>query len=96
MASTNAGTALHLTLEHTRPELVIAALLHLVTAYRRDRCPGLASCIARHFTYLASHPRADKVLCEIAAASVAEWESAAREVPQSAAAKKGWLESLLH
>ena len=68
----------------TRPELIVAALLYLITAYRRTRCPGLAACIARHFQHLAVHPRADRVICEIAASSKLEWEIAAREFPPAA------------
>jgi hypothetical protein len=60
-----------------RPELVLAALLYLVTAYRRRQCPGIASCIARHFACLARHPEAHRLIREIAAASAAEWEVAA-------------------
>jgi hypothetical protein len=63
----------------TRPEIILAALLYLVTAYQRRPCPGLAACIARHFQCLARHPRVDRVVCEVAAASMAEWEAAARE-----------------
>lgn len=69
----------------TRPEVIVAALLYLITAYRRTRCPGLAACIARHFQHLAAHPRADRVICEIAAASKLEWEIASRELPPPAA-----------
>jgi hypothetical protein len=60
-----------------RPELVVAALLYLVTAYRRRQCPGIASCIARHFACLARHPEAHRLIREIAAVSAAEWEAAA-------------------
>jgi hypothetical protein len=63
----------------TRPEVILAALLYLVTAYRRNRCPGLAACIARHFQCLATHPRAGRVICEVASASIAEWDGASRE-----------------
>lgn len=64
-----------------RPELLVAALLYLITAYRRSRCPGLAACIARHLEHLAAHPKADRVLTDIAAASMAEWDTAAAESP---------------
>ncbi len=72
----------------TRPEVILAALLHLITAYRRGRCPGLASCIARHFHCLARHSDAHRVLREVAAASAGEWEAAAREVVKPASAKR--------
>ena len=62
-----------------RPELILAALLYLVTAYRRARCPGLASCIARHFDCLARHPETHRVVREIAFSSASEWQAAACE-----------------
>ncbi|HYC44414.1 MAG TPA: hypothetical protein VED01_02920 [Burkholderiales bacterium] len=79
----------------TRPDVILAALLYLLTAYRSRPCPGLASCIARHFSYLAQHPRADRLVCDVAAASVAEWENAARASVEHSR-PVGWVESLLH
>ena len=61
----------------TRPETIIAALLYLVTAYHRRPCPGLAACIARHFDCLARHPKADRLLSDVALASTSAWQSAA-------------------
>ena len=61
----------------TRPETIVAALLYLVTAYHRRPCPGLAACIARHFDCLARHPKADRLLSDVALASTAAWQSAA-------------------
>ena len=63
----------------TRPDVIVAALLYLVTAYQRNRCPGLAACIARHFQCLATHPRAGRVICDVASASIAAWDGASRE-----------------
>ena len=51
----------------------------VVTAYRKNRCPGLAACIARHFQFLAGHPDAHRIIRQVAAASSAEWEAAAQE-----------------
>jgi hypothetical protein len=80
----------------TRPEVIVAALLYLITAYRGNRCPCLASCIARHFDCLARHPRADRVLRDIAAASIREWTAAAVEAPEGAAKKPSFLRFALH
>lgn len=80
----------------TRPETIGAALLHLITAYHRCRCPGLAACIARHFQVLRGHPRADRLLPDVAAASIAQWETAAREVPKPVTAKSGFFGFTLH
>lgn len=65
--------------QETRPELILAALLYLVTAYRTGRCPGLASCIARHFQCLARHPDTDRLIRDVAVTSACEWESTARQ-----------------
>lgn len=80
----------------TRPEVILAALLYLITAYRRNPCPGLAACIARHFHHLARHPRADRVVCDVAAASTAEWEAASRESPVTVTRKARFLRLALH
>ena len=62
-----------------RPEVIVAALLYLITAYRKNRCPSLASCIAQHFAWLSRHPHADHVLRDVAASSIQDWSTAARE-----------------
>ncbi len=62
----------------TRPEIVVAALLHLLTAYRTRRTPVLAACIARHFDCLAAHPATQRAIRDIAARSAREWDVAAR------------------
>jgi hypothetical protein len=64
----------------TRPEVIVATLLYLVTAYRTSRCPALASCIERHFDCLARHPQADRIIRDIATALTGEWAAAAHEV----------------
>lgn len=81
MAQTRLPGDADVPLHSTRPEIVVAALLYLVTAYRRSCCPGLAACIARHFQYLAQHPDAHRVIREIAGAATGEWEAAARMQP---------------
>jgi hypothetical protein len=58
----------------SRPEIILAALLYLITAYHRNPCPRLAACIARHLHYIACHPDADQVIADVAAASISEWE----------------------
>ena len=80
----------HSNVQPPRPEIVVGALLHLVTAYRNNRCPGVAACIARHFRFLAAHPDADRIVRDIAAAATAEWEAAARE--RAAPARKNWFQ----
>ena len=72
-------------------DTIVAALLYLVTAYYRRPCPALAACIARHFACLARHPRAARVVSDVARHSVSAWETAARgydrsDVPTSAVA----------
>ena len=69
------------TVRPTRAELIVATLLYLITAYRRSRCPAVAACIARHLEYLATHPKADRVLTDMAVASISNWQTAAAESP---------------
>jgi hypothetical protein len=73
----------------TRPETLVAALLYLVTAYHRRPCPGLAACIARHFDCLARHPKASRLLSDVALASTAAWEPAGQDTAAGEAAAHG-------
>ena len=41
----------------SRPAVIIAALLYLITAYQRTPCPCVALCIVRHLECLAGHER---------------------------------------
>lgn len=74
--------------QYSRPEVILAALLYLMTAYRRTRCPCLASCIAQHFEYLARHEKTDRVIRQIAAATKDEWEAVALATAQPPAQKR--------
>ena len=73
----------------SRPELVVAALLYLVSAHRPRPCPALASCLACHFAILADHPDAHRMIREVASASVQTWTTAANMGQRS-------LETALH
>lgn len=57
----------------TRPEVLLGATLYLMNAYRRSPCPGLAAVVRRHLEHLASHPRVDAVLRDIAAGLESDW-----------------------
>ena len=85
-----------MTAPDSRPEVILAALLYLLTAYRRRPCPDLAACIARHFQYLARHPRADRVVSDVAAASSVEWEAAAHESRMTIIRGVSWPLVALH
>jgi hypothetical protein len=80
----------------TRPEIILAALLYLLTAYQRRPCAGLAACIARHFHSLSQHPGANRLIADVAAASTAEWEAAAREEPVTVIRRAGLMKLALH
>ena len=57
----------------SRPALILAALLYLVTAYQRTPCPCVALCIVRHLECLAMHERADPVIRQICDAVRETW-----------------------
>ena len=42
----------------SREDILVAALLYLMTQYARTGCARLAVCISRHLQCLALHPRA--------------------------------------
>ena len=63
--------------DRSRLETVLGAVLYLMTAYHRTRCPRIAGCIAAHLDCLAAHPQADPTLREVFAGMRAEWQDAA-------------------
>jgi hypothetical protein len=61
----------------TRPETLVAGVLHLMTHYARSGCPRLAACISRHLQCLCAHPGADPLIREICAGLHGAWAEAA-------------------
>lgn len=69
--------------KHTsRVETVLAALLYLMTAYHRTRCPRIAACVAAHLDCLADHPGADATIREVCAGMRTEWWGTATSTPR--------------
>ena len=63
-------------------ETVLAALLYLMTAYQRTRCPRIAACVAAHLDCVADHPGADAAIRAVCAGTRREWWGTARATPQ--------------
>jgi hypothetical protein len=61
----------------SRLETVLSAVLYLMTAYHRTRCPRIAACVAAHLDCLAAHPQADPTIREVCAGMREEWRGAA-------------------
>lgn len=61
----------------SRLETVLGAVLFLMTAYQRTRCPRIAACVAAHLECLAAHPDADATIREVCAGMCGEWRGAA-------------------
>lgn len=70
--------------EHSRPELLVAATLFLMTHYLRTGCPRLALCVSRHMQCLAAHGDADPKIRDICAALHGAWQLAAGQTQASA------------
>ena len=66
----------------SRLETVLGAVLFLMTAYQRTRCPRIAACIAAHLDCLAAHPHADSTIREVCAGVRDEWRGAASPLPR--------------
>ena len=60
-----------------RPEVMIAAVLFLMTRYQRSPCPAVARAIADHFSRLARHGEVDESIRSLCAGLRDEWERAA-------------------
>jgi hypothetical protein len=63
--------------QESRPEIVVAALIYLMTHYARTGCPRLALCISRHMQCLSLHPDAPLVLRDMCASLHGAWGNAA-------------------
>jgi hypothetical protein len=59
-------------------ETVSNALLYLMTAYQRTRCPCVAAAIVRHLEYLAMSPRTAEPLRLLCTRLQFEWRQPAR------------------
>jgi hypothetical protein len=64
-----------------RVETLLAALLYLMTAYRRTGCPRIAACVAAHLDCVADHPGADATIREVCAGMRTEWWGTAQAAP---------------
>ena len=61
----------------SRPEIIIAGLVYLMSCYAGSGCPRLAVCISRHMQCLALHPDAPRVVRETCAALHGAWSRVA-------------------
>ncbi len=86
----------HSRLLESRAEIVIGALIYLMSSYRRTPCPRLAQCVACHLECLSRHPEADPVIREFCAGMVDEWRNAARDMAAPAAPQQPLPQFKLH
>ena len=56
-----------------RADILVAALLFLMTQYARTGCPRLAVCVSRHLQCLALHPSASSVVRDTCASVHGAW-----------------------
>ncbi len=83
--------------EQSRPDLLVAATLYLMTHYMRTGCPRLALCVARHMQCLALHADADPKVRDICSALHGVWgEAAGAAQDQSAGPVPSPDPSLMH
>jgi hypothetical protein len=68
--------------EMSRAETLLGAVLYLMTAYHRTRCPRLAACVAAHLECLAHHPQVDATIRQVCAGMWDEWYGAAASAPR--------------
>jgi hypothetical protein len=57
-----------------RADILVAALLYLMTQYARTGCPRLAVCVSRHLQCLALHSEATPVLRDTCASLHGAWQ----------------------
>ena len=61
----------------SRPEILLATVIHLMTHYASTGCPRLAVCISRHLQCLCTHPDVDAVIRDVCAGVHGAWARAA-------------------
>jgi hypothetical protein len=66
-----------------RAEILMAALLYLMTQYARTGCPRLAGYVSRHLQCLALHPDAGTGVRDTCAALHGAWTLAAEPLPDA-------------
>ena len=59
----------------TRPQLAIAALIHLLSRYPASRKPALAHAIVDHLRMIGDDPRLDPALRDCAADLIGDWQA---------------------
>lgn len=67
-----------------RQEVLVAALLYLMTHYARTGCPRLAVCVSRHLQCLAVHPQAATVVRDTCASLHGAWTLRGSQVSHTA------------
>ena len=72
--------------ENSRPDVLVAATLYLMTHYMRTGCPRLAICVSRHMQCLAVHGGVDPRIRDICAGLHGAWSRAAQEAAAPPAA----------
>jgi hypothetical protein len=76
--------------EVSRAEIVLGAVLYLMTADHRTPCPRLAACVAAHLECLARHPNVDSTIRDVCAGMCGVWCDRA-----DAAARYQWVAETL-
>ena len=66
----------------SRLDTVLGAVLYLMTAYHRTRCPRIAACVAAHLACIAAHPHATPTIREVCSGMHEEWRGAAGTAPR--------------
>lgn len=67
----------------SRPEILLGALIYLMSTYQRKACPRLACSIASHLDCLAAHPHVDPVIRNVCAGITDEWRHAGASLPHN-------------
>jgi hypothetical protein len=63
--------------ELSRAETLLGAVLYLMTAYHRTRCPRIAACVAAHLECIVRHPQVDPTIRQVCAGMCDEWHGVA-------------------
>jgi hypothetical protein len=71
--------------QQSRAETLVSAVLYLMTAYHRTRCPRIAACVAAHLECIARHPQVDSTIRQVCAGMCDEWQGAAGLAPRARA-----------
>jgi hypothetical protein len=83
--------------QHGNPATLVSATLYLMSAYRLNPCPRLATMVTRHLALIAAHPAVDRLVRRTSLELIGtHWVPAEQQACGVAQGAPGAVRPLLH